>query len=138
MRRHIKKRRRVGSEMPVARGPFDVGGFPLGRIAHPPGSTYRGGGRLGSTMRAAASKPRLPVDKKQPTAKSLARWEGEGGSSTPRTTTSDRAKKAKAAHTSKKPAATNPRRKEQPKPGHPEGSTMNFNVASPSFSNMEA
>jgi hypothetical protein len=113
----MKKRKRAGAAVPGTKGPFDLGGFPHLRIASLPGSTSRGGGRLRTKVTAPASQPPLPVDKKQPTEKSLSRWEGEGGSPAPRTTASHRAKKTEPAHTGKKAAVINPSKKAKPRAG---------------------
>jgi hypothetical protein len=116
MRRSVKKGRRSVAGAPAARGPFDLGGVPLGRTTHPPDSTRRGGGRLGGALRMARSKPPTPVGKQPPTAKALARWENEGGRPAPRATP-EHAKKIEATQAPKKSVAKHSPKKAKPKPG---------------------
>jgi len=104
--------------MPAAKGPFDVGGVPIGGVVPPPAATRRGGGRLGRKLRSAGKKANAPVSKRQPSAKSLARWENEGGTPPPRTTP-DRGKVVQAAHATKKSATTQSMKKSKPKAGTP-------------------
>jgi hypothetical protein len=115
--RRTKKRKRLTPGVAAASGPFDVGGVPLGPLAHPFGSKRRARGRLGRKLKAGVKKTPAPVSTEPPSPKALARWEGEGGSPPPRTTKSDRAKKAGAAPAAKKSAATHSPKKERPKPG---------------------
>jgi hypothetical protein len=116
MKRSVKKKRRRSSPgMPAVRGPFDVGGIPLGGMIRPPGSTRGGGGRLARALRAAGRKPPALVGKLQPTARALARWENEGGSAAP-SATSDREKKIGAPHAPKKWVAKHSPKQAKPKP----------------------
>ena len=94
--KRVKKRRRSSPWAPAPRGPFDVGGVPLGGLTHPRRSGRRGGGRLGRKIGAAGKTP-APAKKQEPSPKALARWENEGGSPAPRTTP-DRAKNVGAAN----------------------------------------
>lgn len=117
--KRIKKRRRSSPWISEARNPFDVGGLPLGGMAHPRASTRRGRGRLGRKLKmgASESKPPAPVGKQQPTAKALARWENEGGRPAPRAT-SDQPKKTEAIRAPKKSVVTkHSPKKAKPKPG---------------------
>jgi len=86
-------------------------------MAHPLGSKSLGRGRLGRKLGAAGGKGQAPVSNQRPSAKSLARWENEGGSAAPGTATSARAKKVEAASATKKSVAMHSAKKEKPKPG---------------------
>ena len=115
--RRTKKRKRLTPGIAAASGPFDVGGVPLGPLAHPFGSKRRARGRLGRKLKGGAKKTHTPVSTEPPSPKSLARWEGEGGSPPPRTTRSNRTKNAGAARATKKSVTMHSPKKARPKPG---------------------
>ncbi len=114
--RRAKKQRRLSPSMASTSGPFDLGGVPLGGMAHPLGSHVRGRGRLGRKLKAGGKKAFSPARKQQPSPISLARWETDGGSPAPRTT-SDRAKNIQSTHARKKPAAGQSMKKFKKGPG---------------------
>jgi hypothetical protein len=114
--RRVKKRRRSSPWMPMAKGPFEVGGVPVGRVAPPLASKRRGHGRLARKLGAAESKTSASASNQQPSAKSLARWENEGGrTAPPGKTAPDRAKNVDATHAKKK--SMHSPTKEKLKPG---------------------